>query len=277
MVIAICGLGLIGGSMARAYKKAGHTVLGADINENVMRYALQNNIIDGELCDSMIKECDILFIALCPQAARNYLAEKACMIGSKCTVIDLCGTKREICELGFELAKKHGFTFCGGHPMAGTHFSGIEYSRENMFFGASMVIVPPDINDEEFIGRVGKLLEPAGFGKLTPTTANEHDRMIAYTSQLAHVVSNAYVKSPTARNHHGFSAGSYKDLTRVAKLNEHMWTELFLENGDHLLNEIDAVINALTEYRNAIKEKDAETLCTLLREGRIIKEETDGI
>ena len=160
--------------------------------------------------------------------------------------------------------------------MAGTHNSGYKYSKSTMFKGAPMVIVPQQCEDIYFLARIKALLAPAMFGRITVTTAQEHDAMIAFTSQLAHVVSNAYVKSPTAQHHKGFSAGSYKDMTRVAWLNENMWTELFLENKQPLLFEIDTIINSLQEYRDAIVADDADTLRALLRDGRIAKEKVDG-
>ncbi len=276
MKIAICGLGLIGGSFARAYKKHGHTVLGFDTSKNTMDYAIENGICDNELRTEDIKSCDLLIVAICPEAAMKYIETIAPYIGSRCTVIDICGTKQKITEKIFPLAKMHGFSFCGTHPMAGLHFSGIDYSRAELFEGASMVLVPPSDADMALTDHVIELLAPAGFGRFTLCDAKEHDRMIAYTSQLAHVVSNAYVKSPTAKMHHGFSAGSYKDLTRVAKLDENMWTELFLQNTEHLSKELDFIITSLTRYKTAIESNDADTLRALLKEGRIMKEETDG-
>lgn len=276
MKVAICGLGLIGGSFARAYKNEGHTVLGYDTNDETTEFAVRNGICDGLYHADEIKECDLLILAICPDAAVRYLESIAHVIGNKCTVIDICGTKRGICEAAYALSSKYGFRFCGTHPMAGLHFSGIQYSRADLFNGASMVIVPPIDADEDFIDSIRSLLSPAGFGRFTVCNAEEHDKMIAYTSQLAHVVSNAYVKSPTAKMHHGFSAGSYKDLTRVAKLDENMWTELFLQNGEFLTAEIDHIIASLSEYRDAIVNNDPNTLRALLREGRILKEETDG-
>ena len=190
--------------------------------------------------------------------------------------MDLCGTKKQICDCGFALARQYGFTFVGAHPMAGTHHSGIKYAKASLFRGAPMVLVPPKYDDIAFLDSIKKLLAPAGFGKLSVTDAESHDRVIAFTSQLAHVVSNAYVKSPSAKVHKGFSAGSYKDLTRVAWLNERMWTELFLENKEPLLFELDTIIHSLTEYRDAIASDNADLLRGLLRDGRIAKEEIDG-
>lgn len=276
MTVGICGLGLIGGSMAKAYREAGHTVYGHDINESALGYACLAGIIDGRLDDSALKSCDLLFIALYPQEAIEYLEKVAPSLDTRTVVIDLCGTKQKICECGFALAKKYGFTFVGGHPMAGKQYSGIKYASASLFKKAPMVLVPPVYDDISFLDNIKQMLAPAGFGKISVTSAENHDRMIAFTSQLAHVVSNAYVKSPTAQEHKGFSAGSYKDLTRVAWLNEYMWTELFIENKEPLLFELDSIISSLTEYRDALLNDDADTLRDLLRDGRIAKEKVDG-
>ncbi|MBR3974262.1 MAG: prephenate dehydrogenase [Clostridia bacterium] len=276
MKIGIIGLGLIGGSMARAYKTKGHTVYAYDKNEETLDYAVISGIADARLQTHHLKTLDILFIALYPKATINYLEENSRFFGKDCTVIDLCGTKRNVCEKGFRKAEEYGFTFIGGHPMAGTHFSGIQHSRSDMFKGAPMVLVPPVFDNKELINDIKKLLAPAGFGMFSVTTAEEHDKMIAFTSQMAHLVSNAYIKSETAKSHNGFSAGSYKDMTRVAWLNENMWTELFLENADCLIHELDLITASLNEYKKALEENDEKTLCRLLRDGRIAKEEIDG-
>ena len=276
MTVGICGLGLIGGSMAKAYKADGHTVLGYDKDPATLGYAMLDNICDGELNDETVSKCDLLFIALYPAVAIEYLKSVASLVRKDTVVIDLCGTKKSVCECGFALAAKYRFTFVGGHPMAGTQYSGIKYSRATLFKGAPMVIVPHVFDDIAFLDRIKALLSPAGFSKITVTTAEKHDETIAFTSQLAHVVSNAYVKSPTAKVHKGFSAGSYKDMTRVAWLNEHMWSELFLENREPLLFEIDSIISSLSEYRSAIAADDKEKLTQLLRDGRIAKEKIDG-
>jgi prephenate dehydrogenase len=160
--------------------------------------------------------------------------------------------------------------------MAGTQFSGFKYTRANLFRGAPLVIVPHEHDNIRLLDRVKQLVAPAEFGSISVTTAEEHDRMIAFTSQLAHIVSIGYVKSPTAQHHSGFSAGSYKDMTRVAWLNEKMWTELFLDNKEPLLFELDTLIESLTDYRNAIVNDDADTLRRLLRDGRVGKERADG-
>lgn len=276
MTVGIVGLGLIGGSFAKAYKKAGHEVLAFDIDKSSLEFAKISLVCDGELNEDNISACDIILISVYPKAAAEYMNEMGRYIGKKPIVIDCCGTKRLVCRAGFEAAERYGFTYLGGHPMAGTHFSGLKYSRADMFVGAPMVIVPPDFNDIMLLSRVKELLAPAEFGSISVTTAEKHDEMIAFTSQLAHVVSNAYIKSPTAGAHKGFSAGSYKDMTRVAWLNPKMWAELFIENKDYLENELDILINSLNEYKEAIKNSDVETLERILLEGKQRKEEVDG-
>jgi prephenate dehydrogenase len=197
-------------------------------------------------------------------------------ISADTIVIDCCGTKRKICRRGLELAERYGFTYAGGHPMAGTQYSGFAHSRQDMFKGESMIIVPPGGNDIALLDRIKKLLAPAGFTHITVTTAENHDRMIAYTSQMAHVVSNAFVKSPRAQRHKGYSAGSYKDLTRVAWLNAEMWTAIFLENSDFLLDELRILQQSLSEYLSAIERGDALELKRLLADGVRCKEMVDS-
>ena len=276
MTVGIVGLGLIGGSFAKAYHAAGERVLAWNRTRSVLDFAMLDGGVDGELNEETIADCDLVLVTLYPAAAIEYLTRMADHIGPKPLVIDCCGTKRVVCEACFPLAAAHGFTYLGGHPMAGTHNSGYKYARANLYHGAPMVLVPPVFDDIELLERAKELLAPAGFGHISVTTAEEHDRMIAFTSQLAHVVSNAYIKSPTARVHKGFSAGSYKDMTRVAWLNPGMWAELFLENRDYLIGELDGLIGCLNEYKSAMEADDRETLTALLDDGRRRKEEVDG-
>ncbi len=276
MTVGIVGLGLIGGSLAKAYHEEGHRVLAWNRSASVLEFAMMNGDVQEALTKENASECDLILIAIYPEAAISWLEEMGPYIGKKPLVIDCCGTKRVICAAAFPLAERWGFTYIGGHPMAGTHNSGYKYSRANLYHGAPMVLVPPVFDDILLLSRAKELLSPAGFGHFSVTTAEKHDAMIAFTSQLAHVVSNAYIKSPTASVHKGFSAGSYKDLTRVAWLNPSMWAELFLENKDYLLRELDTLIGSLTEYKTAMEADDLPGLTRLLDEGRKRKEEVDG-
>ena len=276
MKIGVVGLGLIGGSLARAYHKSGHEVYGYNRNKVVQDYAKLEGTLAGELNQQTMAECDAIFLCLYPQKAIEFLEENAPVIPKNALVIDCCGTKRLVCKAGFALAEQYGFTFVGGHPMAGTHNSGFKYSRADMFDGAPMVLVPPVFDDIELFDHLRTLLLPARFGRISAISAEEHDRRIAFTSQMAHIVSNAFIKSPTARQHDGFSAGSYRDLTRVAWLNPDMWAELFLENREPLLFELDTLLASLQKYRDALQNNDFDGLRALLDEGRRIKEEVDG-
>lgn len=277
MTVGIVGLGLIGGSLAKAFKRRDNIeILAYDTNAPVLGFAMMSEVVDAELTMENIARCELILISTYPVAAEQWLKDAAEHISTETVVIDCLGTKRSICSMAFPLAEKHGFTYVGGHPMAGTHNSGYKYSREDLFDGAPMVIVPPKFDDIELLERIKKLLSPVGFGHITVTDAAEHDRMIGFTSQMAHIVSNAYIKSPTAGSHKGFSAGSYKDLTRVAWLNPEMWAELFLENRDNLMFELDFLMEKLSEYRSAIEAGDRETLVRILDEGRRRKKEIDG-
>ena len=276
MNVGILGLGLIGGSLARAYAMEGHTVYATQRNENMLSFAMLAGAVHGKLSEETIPSCDLILLAIYPEGSAAWLEKHAHLVKKDALVIDCCGVKREICSRCFPLAEKYSFIFVGGHPMAGSQFSGFKYSRADLFVGAPMVLVPPVFDDISLLNRVKDALKPCGFGSYSVTTAEDHDRMIAFTSQMPHILSNAFIKSPTAGQHKGFSAGSYKDLTRVAWLNAPMWSELFLENTDFLLGELDFYIESLQAYRNALADGDRQTLTALLEEGKKRKEEVDG-
>lgn len=276
MTLGVVGLGLIGGSFAKAYHEAGETVLAYNRSRNTLDFAMLSGDVDAELTKENITVCDLIIIAVYPEAAAAFLEEMAPCISKHTVVIDACGTKRKVCSLCFPIAEKYGITYLGGHPMAGTHNSGFKYARANMYHNAPMVIVPPRFDDIELLDHVKALLAPAGFGRITVTTAEEHDQMIAFTSQMPHIISNAFIKSPAAGQHKGFSAGSYKDMTRVAWLNPELWAQLFLENRDFILKELDFYIDSLSKYKIAIDTNDMESLVALLDEGKRRKEEVDG-
>ena len=276
MNVGILGLGLIGGSLARAYAKAGHTVFACEQDANMLEFAELSGAVHGVLDSDSIPSCDLLLLAIYADGSAKWLEDNAANVSKSALVIDCCGIKEAICKRCFPLAEQYGFTFIGGHPMAGSHFSGFKYSRSNLFQGAPMVLVPPCFDDPELLQRAKDALSPCKFGSFSVTTAEEHDKMIAFTSQLPHIASNAFIKSPTALQHRGFSAGSYNDMTRVAWLNPQMWTELFLSNKENVLFELETYIDSLLAYKEALIHEDANTLITLLDEGRKRKEEVDG-
>lgn len=276
--VGIISLGLMGGSFAKAFAAAGVEVYGRDISEDVLEMA-EIETIKGELTDEIVPTCELIVLAGYPKVAISELKRIAPLVSPGAIVMDTGGVKKVICDACFPVAENYPFTFVGCHPMAGTQYSGFAHARANMFHGAPLVIVPPKMDDFErldLLERMKQLLAPLGFATFTLTTAERHDEIIAFTSQLAHVVSNAYVKSPEAKVHKGFSAGSYKDLTRVARLNPDMWTELFLEDADNLSREIGCLIGHLQEYKDAIDARDSKHLRELLADGDRRKREIEG-
>ena len=276
MIVGVVGLGLIGGSFARAYAKAGHTVYAYDKDQTIASFAQLAGIDTDELTAQNISRCDFIILSLYAEACNQWLESNAKHIHPAAIVMDCCGIKQAVCQRCFPIAEQYGFTFVGGHPMAGSHNSGFKYSRANLFQGAPMVLVPPRYDDPVLLQRMQDLLLPCGFKQYSITTAQAHDQMIAFTSQMPHILSNAFIKSPTALQHQGFSAGSYKDLTRVAWLNPVMWAELFMINKENILQELDYYISSLQSYRDAIDRDDQDKLIALLDEGRRRKEEVDG-
>lgn len=274
MTVAIIGLGLIGGSFARAIKeRTKHRVLGFDRSERTLRAALQSDAVDA-VC-SNFKGVDLVLMALYPDATVEFVRQNAHAFHNGLTIIDLCGVKRCVCD-GLRDALPQGINFIGGHPMAGRECSGFSNSTSGLFDGASMILTPEDDFPLEDMENLGEFFTSLGFGHIEITTPEMHDEMIAYTSQLAHIVSSAYVKNPIAKKYIGFSAGSFSDLTRVARLNEEMWAELFLHNADFLCADIDRITGHLSAFRDAVASGDGNTLRGLLREGREIKEALDA-
>ena len=273
MKTAVIGLGLIGGSMAKAFKdNTDSEVYGLDINASVMLKAKLVGAIDGELTDDILAQCDRVIIALYPESTVEILQSKADIIKKGAVVIDCSGVKRYVFTPAHELAKAHGFEFIGGHPMAGREYSGFKYARDDLFDHASMILCGHGDDDPAVLQRARDFFMKLGFLRVQFTTPKTHDEMIAYTSQLAHVVSSAYVKCPLADKHRGFSAGSFADMTRVARLNEDMWTELFFDNREALLPVVEDLVQRVTEYRDALRDEDREGMRKLLREGRETKE-----
>ncbi len=277
MKIGIIGLGLMGGSLAKAISfGTQHTVWGANRSPEAVQKALFVGAIEKELTKDDLKECDLVIVSLYPQASIDYIKENANNFKKGAIVMDISGVKRYVCDALYEIAKENEFIFIGAHPMAGLHLSGFEHSTAKIFNNSSLILTPYEDTPWGYINTVKELFLKIGFTNIQMSTPDEHDKIIAFTSQLAHVVSNAYVKSPNALIHKGFSAGSYKDLTRVAYLNEDMWSELFLENRDNLINEIDAIVNNLVQYKETLENNDRERLASLLRDGKILKEKIDG-
>lgn len=274
MKILIAGLGLIGGSYCKAITSyTNHEVYGYDHDDDVIKSAVKCGCIKSGVSTDSFSEFDMIIVCLHPNAAKSFLNNYMGLFRMGAIVSDVCGIKGEMVVTMTDKAVENGVCYVGTHPMAGKEHFGFEFSDGSLFIGANFIVTPVEKTDKNAVLTVEKLAKDMGFAKIVEASPFEHDSVIAYTSQLAHVVSSAYVKSPTMQKELGFSAGSFKDMTRIATLNESMWTSLFLANRDCLLYEIDQLTEHLTEYRKAIADNDAKTLEKLLKDGRELKED----
>ena len=277
MNVGVVGLGLIGGSMAKSTKaRTSHTVFGSDLDSETMMLARMCGAIDGPLTDETIPQCDLILLGIRPAAAIEWVRSHADLIAKSAIVVDLCGVKRVVVDGITPIAEEKGFAYIGGHPMAGKERGGFTSATDSLYVGASMILTPGKRTDMLLLETLKHFFLDLGFANLTFSDPEEHDRIIAFTSQLAHIASSAYVKSPEAQRRRGFSAGSFRDMTRVARLDEDMWTELFLDDADYLTKELDILIQNLTEYADALKSRDAEKLRALLKDGREKKATAGG-
>ena len=277
MIIGIVGLGLIGGSMAKSIKaRTAHTVYGIARSEETLMMARMCGAIDAPLTDDNLPQCNLIFLAIRPGAAIEWTRSHADHIAKSAILVDLCGVKRVVVDALAPIAEEHGFSYIGGHPMAGKERGGFTSATDDLYVGASMILTPDKRTDMQLLETLKTFFLDIGFAGLTFSDPEEHDRIIAYTSQLAHIASSAYVKSPEAQRRRGFSAGSFRDMTRVARLDEDMWTELFLDDADYLTKELDVLIANLTEFADALKAGDPETLRALLKDGREKKATAGG-
>lgn len=273
MNILIIGLGLIGGSFCKTLsKKTNHNIFGYDKDNITSQKALNDGSIISVLSTEKFIQADVTFICLHPTVSINFLKENVSHFRGNSVIADVCGVKGSISAQMSEITMSHNINYIGTHPMAGREFGGYDYSVENLFDNASFIVTPTESTDMESLETVKKIATEMGFKKIITASPENHDKTIAYTSQLAHIVSSAYVKSPSIENESGFTAGSFQDMTRIATLNENMWSDLFMQNQKPLLNELDTLISNLAKYREAIADSDADKLTELLREGRIIKE-----
>ena len=275
--VIVAGLGLIGGSMAKAIKKnTDCRVLGWNRTRATAEKALADGAIDAIAEDADFESCDMLIVGMYPAATETFLLEKIPKMKRGALAVDLAGVKTRIVESAGMLAREYGVRFTGGHPMQGLAHAGYERSFADLYKGASMILVPSAATLPGDVDELGSFFRSVGFGRITVAGAEVQDHMIAHTSQLAHIVSNSYVKSPVSTNYAGFSGGSYKDMTRIACLDERVWKELFIWNKNALLPEIDDLVHNIMELRDAIEREDYDRLERLLRAGREAKERIDA-
>ncbi len=262
MKIVVYGLGIIGASIAAGLKKAGHTVFGRNRTRSVSDYAVAHGIVDGIAEDYACADAAIL--ALPPRVAMRELDEGEFPAG--CIVVDICGVKKSVEDV--VLSKPRAYRYVGIHPMAGKETTGILSSDADLFRGANLVMIKNPTTDEGAFSTVRSLADDLGFGRVVVCSAEEHDRMIALTSQLAHIVSNAYIKTPLAPSCDGYTGGSFQDMTRVAPMDEAVWTELFFLNRKPLVGELRRLEENLAQYRRVLEEGDEEGMKKLIAEGK---------
>lgn len=273
MKILVVGLGLIGGSLCKALKKyTYHTVAGCDINRDIENAALRDVALD-EVFDGNYEGYDLIVISLFPEGTERFFAENASKIGKNTLITDVCGIKGDFSQRMKKIAERNGLRYVGIHPMAGKEFGGYYNSTADLFVKANFIIAPFVDSQQSDIDLLNGLAKEVGAGKIVITSPENHDKMIAYTSQLAHIVSSAYVKSPELGLECGFSGGSFQDMTRIATMNEKMWTDLFMQNREHLQYELELLIANLNKYADALRDSDAEKMRALIAEGRELKED----
>ena len=264
--IAVIGLGIIGGSICASLTKAGYIVHGIDISEEVVSFALRKGYIDDIVKN--IPDYDVVFVATPPRVAMRILDTYS--FKDSAIVCDICGIKSEIEHLVY--SKSRNYRYVGLHPMAGKETSGITSASADLFAMASLVVTHTEDTCQRAIAEIEAYAKAMRFGKIVKCTAEEHDKKIALTSQLAHIVSNAYVKSPQVVGCDGFTGGSFQDMTRIAGVDEAIWTELYMSNREFLLAELDGLIDNLNKYKNALATENEEELSETLKEGRLIRE-----
>lgn len=250
MKICVAGLGLIGGSVCMALKRAGYAVGGYNRSEKAVSFALSRKIID--CAAQSLKDYDVVFVALPPQVTVNFIANTPFKDGA--VVCDLCGVKSFIGDA--VNSAKRNIRYVGAHPMAGKEVSGIENACADLFDRASMVITHGEKTDKDAVNVIKKLVKDMGFKYIVECSPKLHDRKIAYTSQLAHVVSNCYVNDPEIDGCLGFTGGSFQDMTRIAGVDENMWAQLFCANKENLIEKVLNLRAALDNFLAALESGD---------------------
>ncbi len=272
MNITVVGLGLIGGSFCKSIKKnTNHTVFGIDNDKNVIKKALESGAIDKEITPKQLNQSDVIIICLYVGQTIEFISQQINNFSKRSIVCDACGLKIEIVKKVDDLLFDAGINFVGLHPMAGKELSGFNNSTKDLFYEANAILTKTKLTKDYAIYEIKNLLKLIGFTNIIITDAKTHDKIITFTSQLAHIVSSSYIMSPTSKLSEGFTGGSFQDLTRVSYMNSKMWSELFLKNKTNLLYELNNIINNLLDYKKAIEQQDQDALSNLIKKGSLIK------
>lgn len=263
----IVGLGLIGGSYAKALKQKGYRVSAIDTNEETIKFALANNIIDCGSTnndETLIKEADVIILGLYPSLELEWIVDNQKYIKENTLISDVAGVKGCV-VYKIQDALRNDLEFIACHPMAGKEVSGVKNSDPSIFKSANYIVVPTEKNSEEAINdakTIGKLI---GFNKISELSVTKHDEIIGFVSQLTHVIAISLMTCNEDENLQNYTGDSFRDLTRIARINEKMWTELFLENKEELINQLDSFEAQLHYIRELLNNEDRSTLEEVMR------------
>ena len=264
--VLVAGLGLMGGSMAKTIKaRTLSRVLGWNRTRATAEQALADGAIDAIATDALFREVDLVIIGLYPQATVDWLLENMPKMKKGCVIVDMVGVKQFMVEHLEQAALDAGVHYVGGHPMAGRETSSVEHAAEVNFAPANFIITPTGKNTPEAIAWVRELAEVLGFKHICTLTVQEHDRMVGYVSQLCHAIAVSLMCANDNTSLCEYTGDSFRDLTRIARINDKMWAELFLWNRDNLISEIDQFDAALGTLRSALAAGDREKLEEMFR------------
>jgi len=271
--VAVIGLGIMGGSIVKALKKSGkYYVIGYNRTTDISQRALADKAVDEIWDGASPLDADITVLAVNPNVTYDLFKTLPALLKKGSILTDICGVKAELVKKGEAVGREYGVHFIGGHPMAGRERSGYDYSTEDLFFNRSYIFTETVNTNKEALNILSQMALDIGCSDVTITSPEYHDKMIAYTSQIPHILAGAYMNSPTSATHKGYSAGSYHDVSRVASVDENLWSQLFLQNKDNLLYEIDILIRNLQDYKEAVTRNDSSRLSGIIKTGRILKE-----
>lgn len=254
MKIAVAGMGLIGGSLYKASLKAGFETLG---------------LHHGDKAD--LSGVDIIFVALPPKSIAGWIEANESTFKDGAILCDVCGVKTPVFEEFRAQAMKSRWTFIPAHPMAGKEVTGFANADAGLFRGASIILTPYPFMGRGPLDKLCPVLRALGFGKIVSTTPAHHDEMIAYTSQLCHVISGAYIKDRLAPETNGYTAGSFADMSRIATMDEKTWSDLFLENKEYLLSAVGRFRERMEEFEKLLAAQDKAGLERWIKEGADMK------
>ena len=259
--IGIVGLGVMGGSFSARAKELGYKVIGFDLDQNALDFAMEKGWLDEGYTDpkEALAKCETLILCLYPTLMEGWMKENGEYLHPEAIIMEIAGVKSSIMDQ-LETLIPEGRQLVSIHPMCGRESRGIQFSSPRIFQNANFIIIPSSQTTAKGIVEASSLAKELGCGKISVLNADEHDDMIAFLSQLTHVIAVSLMNTHDNDHLVEYSGDSFRDLTRIAKINEDMWSELFLLNKEKLLTEIDAFADSLQNFRKTLEEEDVQTM-----------------